>query len=319
MIVQDFLSDETDPVNSAFLTIALTNPAKAFTRNELYEILGEGAIRYICGIGPGITDKDKGKKNTAKSVEEQFKLEINRFGDLIIWKEILNFAKGKSINLVFVEDEKKNDWWTKENTVPQELVDEFMGASPASQLFMVDLKEFLSQYQEELLLPAGECQKLVKRLCFRENVSKYLLNEGAIILEEHVRNELDDSNTFYELIKEMPIRLGFIEEVVEYEIDTVNVERHSLELDNMSGELFLDGTVQIECKANVSCYISHEFSISQEYILRMQFVASSLVNIQYDDLDVEPANAFELMGCSFIGETLLSETMANEEYHDSDK
>ena len=51
----------------------------------------------------------------------------------------------------------------------------------------------------------------------------------------------------------------------------------------------------------------------------MQFVASSLVNIQYDDLDVEPANAFELMGCSFNGETLLSETMANEEYHDSDK
>lgn len=35
----------------------------------------------------------------------------NKFGDLLIWKEIIAYAKSKKLDIIFVTHDQKDDWW----------------------------------------------------------------------------------------------------------------------------------------------------------------------------------------------------------------
>lgn len=319
-MITDYLEDETDPIYSVYLSIILEKPALSFSKEELYGIFGEGAIRYACGIGPGITDASKGRNPTPKNTDEQFAFEMRKYGDLIIWKELLRYVADKPINLVFVENERKPDWWGSCDigTVPNELLKEYAAVSPQGSFSMIDLKRFLEAYQAELMLPAGEGLTLVKRLLFRDRIFDFLNQEGAAYLENAVSLMLDDEYAFYELIKDLPIRLGYIEGVTEYEIDSVNVESFTVEQDHISGLLYIEGQIALSCRAIVSCYISHDFSMSQEYELKIGFFASSHVDINYDDIDIDPQDAIEVFNCSVENEQLIGEEMISNDIIDVD-
>lgn len=66
----------------------------------LKEIEHEGEERYTNKIPPGY--KDNGKRD-------------NKFGDLIIWKEILNYALNNPTDICFVSRDLKEDWYEKIN------------------------------------------------------------------------------------------------------------------------------------------------------------------------------------------------------------
>jgi PIN like domain len=66
-----------------------------FEDKDLNEIYKEGATRYAKGQPPGFEDKAKP--------------EPDRFGDLVIWKEILRAGRGKHV--FFVTWDEKIDWW----------------------------------------------------------------------------------------------------------------------------------------------------------------------------------------------------------------
>ncbi len=86
-----------------------------FTRDEIYGICEEGEKRYKKEVPPGYKD---GKTKDG----------IRKYSDLILWKEIIQFAKEKQKNIIFVTDDVKPDWWNIENDkyefLPQ-LVQEF--------------------------------------------------------------------------------------------------------------------------------------------------------------------------------------------------
>ena len=71
------------------------------SQSELNEIYKEGKIRYEAEIPPGFRDgnKDKGENLYRK------------FGDLIIWNELILKAKFENKSVIFVTDDKKDDWW----------------------------------------------------------------------------------------------------------------------------------------------------------------------------------------------------------------
>ncbi|MEG4233820.1 PIN-like domain-containing protein, partial [Microcoleus sp. Pol11C3] len=48
-----------------------------------------------------------------KDAEE--KEDERKYGDFILWKQILEFAKKESRPIIFVTGEKKEDWWVKKN------------------------------------------------------------------------------------------------------------------------------------------------------------------------------------------------------------
>ncbi|WP_454862267.1 PIN-like domain-containing protein [Peribacillus frigoritolerans] len=69
-----------------------------FTRDEIYGICEDGENRYKKEIPPGYKD---GKKKDG----------IRKYSDLILWKEVIRFAKEEQKNIIFVTDDVKPDWW----------------------------------------------------------------------------------------------------------------------------------------------------------------------------------------------------------------
>jgi predicted nucleic acid-binding protein len=106
---------------------------KPFDEAKLFEIAAEGEKRYELRIPPGFEDVKKDEAG------DQFR----KYGDLILWKQIILHAKEAGKPTIFVTDDSKEDWWLKQSgrTIgPRtELRDEFItGASQDFWMYTVD-------------------------------------------------------------------------------------------------------------------------------------------------------------------------------------
>jgi hypothetical protein len=74
---------------------------KSYSFSKIMEIVSEGKIRYEFDIPPGYSDS-KGQNR-----KQGFQI----FGDLIIWKQIIDFAKEKKLPIILItNDITKDDW-----------------------------------------------------------------------------------------------------------------------------------------------------------------------------------------------------------------
>lgn len=114
----------------------------AFTQEELAEIEKDGKVRYDKKVPPGF--KDIKKQNDAAS--------NNSYGDLIVWKEILNYAKQNKKDIIYVTNDQKEDWWyiLHNKTVgPRvELRKEFEDYT-GQKFHMYTMSNFISIYDDE--------------------------------------------------------------------------------------------------------------------------------------------------------------------------
>ena len=88
-----------DPLLERLSSIFEGKVGMPFSDKEEKEILEEGKRRYDAKIPPGY--KDNVKEGTRK------------YGDLLIWKQMLSFAKEKKTPIVFVTGDVKEDWWLR--------------------------------------------------------------------------------------------------------------------------------------------------------------------------------------------------------------
>ncbi|WP_339289551.1 PIN domain-containing protein [Paenibacillus sp. FSL E2-0201] len=115
-----------------------------FTYRQRINIYTEGSIRYQHKIPPGYEDNGK-RKNDETSLE--------KYGDLLIWKQILRQAESSGKSVIFITNDAKEDWWLldshKKPVEPrQELLDEFREYSEKS-FIMLNLSMFI-QYVNQL-------------------------------------------------------------------------------------------------------------------------------------------------------------------------
>ena len=69
---------------------------KGFTEQQLVDIYAQGKVRYSSNIPPGYEDKKKG--------------EPEKYNDLVVWKEVLEYATDQQLPVFFVSsDTKKAD------------------------------------------------------------------------------------------------------------------------------------------------------------------------------------------------------------------
>ena len=90
-----------------------------FSMDELREIYKEGEKRYEHMIPPGYKDAKNKKSQGNRAV----------YGDLIVWKQTLNKSKEDNIDIIFVTNDNKSDWWDKidgKHSPRKELIQEFM-------------------------------------------------------------------------------------------------------------------------------------------------------------------------------------------------
>jgi len=82
---------------------------------ELDVLISEGEDRYKDKTPPGFMDTDKDKNpNEATFVFDHIKYQ-RKFGDLILWRQLINYVKSKDIKTVLlITADRKEDWWWRE-------------------------------------------------------------------------------------------------------------------------------------------------------------------------------------------------------------
>jgi hypothetical protein len=116
-------------------------------QRELDLIYEEGNERYKIKYPPGFKDNDK-KDNY---LYERLVIK-QKYGDLILWKQILESAKAKKWNhVVFLTDDDKEDWWREEKG-------ETVGARPelVKEIFDIGVSFFYMYNSERFLYFAKE-------------------------------------------------------------------------------------------------------------------------------------------------------------------
>lgn len=73
-----------------------------FNYSKITEIIKEGEFRYKHAIPPGYKD-------------ENSKVGFQKFADLIIWKQTIEYAKQEKKPIIFIMDDFKEDWWVLDN------------------------------------------------------------------------------------------------------------------------------------------------------------------------------------------------------------
>ncbi|MEY8755747.1 PIN domain-containing protein [Peribacillus frigoritolerans] len=98
-----------------------------FNITQLLQIYSEGEQRYQYKVPPGYMDLVKDNKDNTKR---------EKFGDLILWKQLLNQAQESNDGIIFITNDEKEDWWVLDkNDIP---------LRPRAELF-VEFKEYSDQ------------------------------------------------------------------------------------------------------------------------------------------------------------------------------
>lgn len=107
---------------------------------QIKEIVLEGDYRYRHQIPPGYKDANE-------------KEGIRKFGDFIIWKEIIKHAKTEYNNVIFICNDSKEDWYASE-TVPRiELISEFQ-ENTGKNIWFYTIEGFITKLQEYYKSPS---------------------------------------------------------------------------------------------------------------------------------------------------------------------
>lgn len=119
---------------------------KELSKDELKKIYSEGKIRYAEKIPPGYRDLEDKRKKGERYI----------YGDLIIWKELIYYCKKEKKPLIFVTDDRKDDWWSVEKgkTIRprEELIKEFYDIT-GIRILIYNADNFLQFAKEKKLIP----------------------------------------------------------------------------------------------------------------------------------------------------------------------
>ena len=88
-----------DPIYTSISKLFDGRVVGKFDNERLTQIFKEGEDRYKNKIPPGFKDTDK----TGNRI----------YGDLVLWNQLLEYAKEKNKNIILVTDDNKEDWWWK--------------------------------------------------------------------------------------------------------------------------------------------------------------------------------------------------------------
>ncbi|MGA3881409.1 PIN-like domain-containing protein [Bacillus pumilus] len=96
-----------DTIKNKITDLYLNKVGKPYDKSSMENLEKEADVRLKKNIPPGYKDFDKKK-------ESKFHNGVviqNKYGDLILWKQLLDFAEDKKVNIIFLTDEQKEDWW----------------------------------------------------------------------------------------------------------------------------------------------------------------------------------------------------------------
>lgn len=103
----EYNSTDKDSIKSEITKLYNGKVGDPYSKKEMEELEKEADVRLKKEIPPGYKDynKKKGQKfHNGVMIQ-------NKYGDLILWKQLLRFAKERNTSIIFLTDEQKEDWW----------------------------------------------------------------------------------------------------------------------------------------------------------------------------------------------------------------
>ncbi|RAP55658.1 PIN-like domain-containing protein [Oleiagrimonas sp. MCCC 1A03011] len=194
---QSDVNDE-DKIKDIVLGIFDGKIGEGFTKKELEEIYKLGEKRYENNVPPGY--KDKAKQGSYKVEDREF---VRKYGDLILWKEILRKASSENIpHIVLVTGDVKEDWWLEKRGKKlgprKELLNEMYSEAPNLKTFyLYDTSIFLKYAKSELRLDISDSSiSQAKDLIERVRRNRFAREEGYIFIPEFIKSPVSQMSGF---------------------------------------------------------------------------------------------------------------------------
>ncbi|NDW15972.1 DUF4935 domain-containing protein [Alteromonas genovensis] len=165
-----------DEIQRKITEIIEQRVGQPFPSDELNKLFDEGKNRYQSKIPPGYEDAQK-NDNEKDLVGQQ-----RRYGDLIMWKQIIDYAKENETPVILVTEDTKEDWWLKS-------AGRILSARP--ELF----KEFFEETGQEI--------QIYRMESFLHNASNYLSESVSEEVIEEIKL-IQSEPAFYEAIQRSP-------------------------------------------------------------------------------------------------------------------
>lgn len=154
-----------------------------FSEKELEMLYKDGEKRYANKVPPGYCDEKNKKDNGKRSL----------YGDLIVWKQTLEYCKEQKRNAIFITDDYKTDWWDKvegKHSPRKELIKEFADYTEQG-VIIYDSSRFLdyAKRNKELIISAKTIKEVEK--VKNDNIQWYVENfMPNLRLDDYVKNSL---------------------------------------------------------------------------------------------------------------------------------
>lgn len=148
---EQFDVNENDIIKDKVLDIFNNKVGESFDKKTLENIFKEGEERFKNNVPPGFLDS---KKEGSYPYED--KKIVRKFGDLLLWKEIIEKCKLDNLRFaVLVTGDVKEDWWQKKRGMKLgariELLNEIYTEAPLLDTFhMYDTSSFLMHAKQEI-------------------------------------------------------------------------------------------------------------------------------------------------------------------------
>lgn len=178
-----FISDPMlGKINSAFEN----KVGNCFSADDIIKIQKEGEKRYKNKIPPGYCDIKKP--------------ENERFGDLLIWKQTIQKSKESKIDVIFVLDDRKEDWWFEHQgktiSPRPELLKEFRTETGKNIHFYKPF-QFL-KYSNKYLNSAINEDVIEEVKHYKEQI---VIHDNLIQIDLTLQGDLEDFNLFFNEMK----------------------------------------------------------------------------------------------------------------------
>jgi predicted nucleic acid-binding protein len=140
-----------------------------YENSVLEKLAFEGEERYKKEIPPGYKDSKKDGSG------DQYR----KYGDFLVWKQIIEYAKSQNKPVIFITDDKKEDWWLEQSgrtIAPRpELIEEFY-KDTSQKFWMYSVDRFVQ-----------ESAKTTKAV-----ISEEVINELIKVSQDSIRSDIED-------------------------------------------------------------------------------------------------------------------------------
>lgn len=240
-----------DSIKLEIGNLFLSKTGAVYSEERLRQLVTDGATRYERKVPPGYKDADK-KSDASDHIG------LAPYGDLIIWNQLLDYAREHSKNVIFITGDSKEDWWLRSNgmmiTPRPELVEEFKSVT-GKNIILYSPERFIEHYNKR----SGSEAEKVSESAYAEVVEvssvdrlKNHIEMSPITESMYFKGSKETYDRYYDINKKRDELRSRLDECNKLQEDLLIKRDYFVSKSNKArefGELNMDKAIQINLES----------------------------------------------------------------------